>query len=324
MVGTSLSPCSGLGLTAPGAYPINFFQLNPYALGSYLTELSDPGSSSYNGLQVQLKHQTGYGLYFNVNYTYSHAQTNRYLGDYYTADSALVNFVTLRNPNLSRGPSPYDQRHTFRTFLTYDLPFGTGKVWKTGHGVIDHVIGGWTVGTIVTLQSGRNFKLQSGYNTFNYSNAYWPNSSDSGVVLNGMTASQLQSKVGLYPGPTPAKPKVFLPPSLLTSNGSANPAVIAPPSTPGQLGQLVYLVGPKFVNTYISLVKSIPIKEQVRFDIYAEFLNAFNHTNWNVIDGFAGGTNNPAEYANISSSTFPALSAPYSPRNIQFRLQLTF
>jgi len=151
-----------------------------------------------------------------VNYTYSHAQTSRYLGDYYTADSALVNFVTLRNPNLSRGPSPYDQRHTFRTFLTYDLPFGTGKVWKTGHGAIDHVIGGWTVGTIVTLQSGRNFKLQSGYNTFNYSNAYWPNSCDSGVVLNGMTASQLQSKVGLYPGPTPAEPKVFLPPSLLT------------------------------------------------------------------------------------------------------------
>ena len=92
----------------------------------------------------------------------------------------------------------------------------------------------------------------------------------------------------------------------------------------GQLGQLVYLVGPKFVNTDISLVKSIPIKEQIRFNIYAEFLNAFNHTNWNVIDGFAGGTNNPAEYANISSSTFPALSAPYSPRNIQFRLQLTF
>jgi hypothetical protein len=55
-------------------------------------------------------------------------------------------------------------------------------------------------------------------------------------------------------------------------------------------------------------VKSIPIKECVKVKIYAEFLNAFNCTNWNVIDGFAGGTNNPAEYANISNSTFPALS----------------
>ena len=106
MVGTSLSPCSGLGLTGPGKYPINFFQLNPYAAGGYLTELSDPGSSSYNGLQVQLKHQTGHGLYFNINYTYSHSFTNRYLGDYYTADSALVDRLTRPSSTMRRMVSP--------------------------------------------------------------------------------------------------------------------------------------------------------------------------------------------------------------------------
>jgi len=189
---------------------------------------------------------------------------------------------------------------------------------------MDRVIGGWTVGSIITVQSGRNFKLQGGYNTFNYSNAYWPNASDSGVVLNGMGVSQLQSKVGLYPGPTPAEPKVFLPPSLLNPDGTANNAFLGPETTPGQLGQFVYLVGPKFVNTDISLVKSIPIKERVRFNIYAEFLNAFNHANWTVIDSFSGGTNNPAEYANVSSSTFPRLSLANGPRNIQFRLQVEF
>ncbi len=324
MVGTNLPPCSTLGLTGPGNYPSNFFQLNPFAAGGYLTELSDPGSSSYNGLQVQLKHQTGYGLFFNINYAYSHSLTNRYLGDYDTADSALVNYVTLRDPGLNRGPSPYDQRHTFRTFLTYQLPFGKGKSYRTGNSVADNVIGGWTVGSIVTVQSGRNFKLQSGYNTFNYSNAYWPDASDSGVVLNGISVSQLQSKIGLYPGPTPAEPKVFFPPSLLTSIGTANPSFITSPTTPGQLGQFVYLTGPMFFNTDISIVKSIPITERVKFNIYAEFLNAFNHTNWNVIDPYTPGSNNPAQYANINSSTFPALSDPYIPRNIQFRLQVAF
>jgi hypothetical protein len=289
-----------------------------------LTELSDPGSSSYNGLQIQVKHPTGFGLNLNADYTYSHSLTNRYLGDYYTADSALVNYIMLRDPGLNRGPSPYDQRHTFRTFLTYQLPFGKGKSFRTGNSVVDQVIGGWTVGSIVTAQSGRNFKLQSGYNTVNYSNAYWPAASDSGVVLNGLSVDQLQSKVGLYPGPTPAEPKVFLPPSLLTSSASANPSFLGPPTTPGQLGQFVFLTGPMFFNTDLSIVKTIPIKERVKVNIYAEFLNAFNHTNWNVIDGFAGGTNNPAEYANINSSTFPALSDPYIPRNIQFRLQVAF
>jgi len=169
--------------------------------------------------------------------------------------------VTLRNPNLNRGPTPYDQRHTFRTYFTYELPFGSGKHWSANNSAIDRAIGGWTLGSIITVQSGRNFKLQGGYNTFNYSNAYWPNASDSGVALNGMSVGQLQSKVGLFPGPTPAEPKVFLPPSLLNPDGTANTAFLGPETTPGQLGQFVYLVGPKFVNTDISLVKSIPVKE---------------------------------------------------------------
>jgi hypothetical protein len=325
MVGTALSPCLNLGLSSgPGNYPINFFQLNPFAAGGVLTVLSDPGSSSYNGLQVQVKHQTTHGLTMGANYAFSHSFTNRYLGDYYTADSAVVNFVTLHNPRLSRGPSPYDLRHVFNTALTYDLPFGTGKSWKTGNPVLDRIVGGWTVGTIVTAQTGRNFKLQGGYNSYNYSNAWWPNASDSGVVLNGITVSQLQSKIGLYPGPNPSEPVVLLPPDLLASDGSANRNFISPVTTPGELGRFVYLKGPRFVNTDISIVKSIPIKERVKFNIYAEFLNAFNHPNWAVIDSFSGGVNNPAQYANVTSTTFPRLSLANDPRNIQFRMQLVF
>ena len=37
-----------------------------------------------------------------------------------------------------------------------------------------------------------------------------------------------------------------------------------------------------------------------------------------------GGTNDPAEYANVSSSTFPRLNLANGPRNIQFRLQVEF
>jgi hypothetical protein len=324
MVGTALSPCAGLGLTGAGNYPANFFQLNPFAAGGFLTLLSDPGSSSYNALQVQLKHQTTYGLNLNANYAYAHSFTNRYLGDYFTADSALVNFVTLRNRSLSRGPSPYDFRHVFRTFLTYELPLGKGKPFRTGN-FLDHVIGGWTVGSIVTIQSGRNFKLQGGTNTFNFSNGYWPNASDSGVVLSGMTVSELQSKVGVYPGPNPNEPAVFLPPSILESDGSLKPGILSPASTPGQLGQFIFLSGPRYFNTDISVVKSIPITERVKFNLYAEFLNAFNHASWNVLDNFSFKfQNNPAEYANVSSPTFPALSLANGPRNIQFRLQVSF
>jgi len=333
MVGNSFAPCAAMGLGA-GHYPQNFFQLNPNAAGSYAALLSDPGSSSYNGLQVQVKHQTHHGLMFNANYTWSHAFTNRYLGDYYTADSAQVNFVTLHNPGLNRGPGPYDLRNVFKTFLTYELPFGPGHAWTTSSHALNKVIGGWTVGSVVGAQTGRNFKLQSGYNTFNYSNAPWPDASDSGVVLTGISRSQLQKDVGKYANPIPgtSEPLVFLPPSLLSSSGTANPTYFTEPGS-GQLGQFVWLTGPTLFTADMSVIKSIPITERVKLNFYAEFLNVFNHPAWFVLDNYSfQSVNNPADYANINSTTFSGLyestgsgvGGSLTPRNIQFRLQLAF
>ena len=317
--GTTFGPCGGYGA---GKYPINFFQANPYAAGVPILLLSNPGSESYNGLQVQVKHPVGHGLNLMANYTYSHAFTNRYIGDYFTADQAVMNFTTLRNPGLNRVPSPYDFRHIFRIYGTYDLPFGTSRQFKTHSSILNQIIDNWTAGTIITAQSGRNFKLQGGFNTFNYYNNFFniPVASDSGVVLNGVTRSQLQNNVGVFPGPTQGEPVVFLNPQLF-ANG-AQP--ILPETTPGQLGQFIYLTGPMFMNTDISLLKVIPIRERLRFNIYAEFLNAFNHANWNITDNFSGGTNNPAQYVNIQNSTFTAASPANGPRSIQFRLQLAF
>ena len=324
LVGNTFSPCVTQGINpnapTPVAYPINMFQANPYASGFVAHELSNPGSSSYNGLQVQVKHPIGHGLNFTANYAFSHAFTNRYIGDYYTSDEAIANFTTLRNPGLNRVPSPYDMRHTFQTFWTYDLPFGRARRFETGNRVLDNVIGGWTFGSILTWQTGRNFKLTGGTNTFNYfaNNSGAPDLTDSGVVLNGISTSQLQSMVGVYPGPTPTTPVVVLPASVQTSSK------LLPETTPGQLGSFVFLKGPVFFNTDMSLVKSIPIFDRLRMDVYAEFLNAFNHTNWNVTDNFSGRTNNPAQYLDVTSAPFAGARLADGPRTIQFRLQLAF
>ncbi len=323
--GTNFAPCAGFG---PGAYPKNFFQVNPYAAGVPALLLTNPGSESYNGLQVQVKHPVGHGLMLMGNYAYSHSFTNRYIGDYFTSDEALENFTTLRNPGLNRGPSPYDLRHTFRVYATYDLPFGAGKQFKASNSIVNKIIGGWTAGTILTAQSGRDFKLQGGFNSFNYYSSFFgaPDASDSGVVLNGVTKAQLQNNIGVFPGPTPGEPVVFLNPKLF-ANGNQP---ILPETTPGQLGQFIYLRGPRFVNTDISVIKSIPIFERLRLNFYAEMINAFNHPNWTITDNFSGSTNNPAQYANIQSTTFSAASianpnnGAHGARSIQFRLQLQF
>lgn len=319
--GGSFTPCANLGATAGTAYPINMFQANPYASGEPIMLLGDPGSESYNGLQAQVKHPVGHGLMLMANYAWSHSFTNRYIGDYYTADEAIDNFTTLRNTRLSRSPSPYDLRHTFRAFATYQIPSHTGSHW------LREASGGWTLSPIFEWQQGRNFKLLGGTNTYNYYDNYanQPDVSDSGVVLNGVTVSQLQKKVGYYPGPNSSTPRLLMDPSVFSSGA------VVPETTPGQLGQLVFLHGPQFVNTDFAVTKVFPIFEQLNLNIQAEMLNLFNHPAWSIIDGYSYNTNNPAQYVNVAATpvatgtqTNPEGLGSGGSRDIQFRVQLQF
>lgn len=315
------SPCSGLGYNASTAYPINTFQANPFATGEPILLLSDPGSESYNGLQVQVKHPTGHGLLLMANYAYSHAFTNRYIGDYYTADAAVGNFTTLRDPRLSRAPSPYDLRHTFRAFATYNLPFKPTSL------LLREAASGWTLSPIFEWQAGRNFKLLGGTNTYNYYDNYanQPDVSDSGVVLNGVTVHQLQKAVGYYPGPNTATPRLLMNPKVFTSGE------VLPETTPGQLGRFIYLTGPQYINTDFAVTKQFPIYEQLSLNIQAEMLNLFNHPAWSIVDGSSGGSNNPAQYVNVQNNpavpgtqTNPEGLSSGGARDVQFRVQLQF
>lgn len=320
LVGNTFSPCVPYNNAAPAkAYPINFFYANPYAAGAGASLLSDPGSESYNGLQIQVKHPVGHGLTLAANYAYSHSFTNRYVGDYDTADSEIMNFTTLRNPGYNAWPSPYDLRQTLRAYFTYDLPFGTGRQFRTGNSIVNKVIGDWNVGSIFTWQTGRNFKLSGDQFTYNAFDSYSPGGPDSGVVLNGITVSQLQSAIGAFAGPNPNVPLTI----FRTATNPISTGQVAPESTPGQLGQAVFLHGPMFINTDISITRRIPIYEHVNLNIHGELLNAFNHVNWSFNDRISGGTNNPAQYLLIDQSPV-GVAQQYANRVIQFRMELGF
>lgn len=324
--GGVFTPCINYGYNTSTAYPINVLQLNPYATGEPITVLSDPGSESYNGLQAQLKHPAGHGLMLMANYAYSHAFTNRYIGDYYTSDAAVDNFTTLRDPKINRSPSPYDQRHVFRAYSIYQLPF------HSGNHLLNEATGGWRLAPIFTWATGRNFKLLGGTETFNDYDSTYPDAADSGVVLNGIGTKQLQKKVGYYPGPNSNTPRLLMDPSVFAPSGQAvGSGQVGPETTPGQLGQFVFLHGPQVINTDFSVTKDFPIFEQLKMNITAIMLNLFNHPQWAVVDGYSGGSNNPAQYVNVQNNpavpatqTNPELLGSGGSRDIQFRVQLEF
>lgn len=305
MVGSNFGPCSNLGFTSPGQYPINFFQINPNIATANL--LSSNSFSNYNGLQVELRQQLWHGLTMNANYTYSHSLTDRYNKN---VDNS-GNFTTLRNRSLDRGPSPWDLRHVVQIFGTYDLPFGHGRMYSVKNPVIDAVAGGWTVGTVFRFQTGLPFKLSSGYQTVNQQ--------DSGVVPL-VSASQLQGNVGTFKTGNPYV--YFLNPTLIGSDGRANASSLALPATPGQFGGFVYLYGPHLITDDLSIAKNVPIiHERLRMEIRAEVLNAFNHPIFQVP---TGGTFSITPVSIASTSFGRATATTTLPRQVQFRIRFAF
>jgi hypothetical protein len=280
LVGASFGPCSstiagGQGYTGAGAgYPINYFQANPYNAGNGSYLLTNGGYSTYNALQVDFRQKNWHGMQFDVNYTWSHNLGLETRNDW---EGTIDNGYTLRDPHLSYGPTLYDIRDAIHASGTYDLPFGAGKKYLNQGGVVNRVVGGWTLGTIFTFQSGIPFTLSGGYHTFN-------DYADGGVALTGVTRSQIQSAVGAYT--TPGNPVVSLiNPSLLS--GWVSGGSLAANTAPGTIAAPEYFYGPHFINDDLAITKTVPIRENLRFSLQGEFINAFNHPNFGNYGGYS-------------------------------------
>ena len=318
------NPCNNVGYTGPGGpYPINFFQMNPFESGQDVGLTTQGGYSNYNGLQVDFRQKQWHGMQFDVNYTWSHT-----LGiNTQNSWTGVFNQYTIRDLRESYGPLPFDIRQSLHANGTYDLPFGTGKRFLNNNSMLNRVVGGWSVGTIFTLQSGEPFELTSvSYLNGVYSSTF-NDYADPGVVLSGVSASQLQNSVGIYhvaPGAGGAYNFVdMINPQYLAAGGTgggANSASVTPNTTPGTIGQLVWLHGPRYFDQDFAITKAVPITERLHFSFQGEFLNAYNHPNFGA---YAGGPPTP-ESANITSFGFGLGTAVNGARAIELRANFEF
>jgi Carboxypeptidase regulatory-like domain len=323
---SSFAGCNSVGTPASGTYPINFFQANPYAAGSGvgIIEMVNAGYSNYNALQIDFRQRANHGMQFDANYTLGHSLTNNVQGStapgYYggggyggssvggtvggTRGNAGPGLYTIRNPRLNYFPSSYDVRHTLHLSGTYDLPFGHGRPYFNQNGIANAIIGGWTLGTIISYQSGEPYLFTGGTETFN--------TNDGGLTLNNVTVRQLQKQVGIHH--SNGFPWVnLLPSQYYSSNGQANTQYISPNFNAGTIGNLMWLHTPKWINTDLSLNKVIPIYKEYNIKLEGVFLNAFNHVAWT---GFNTG---------VQSTTFATTNGTANnPRNIEVRANFDF
>ena len=300
------SPC-------PANYPSNFpapLAGTPIPAGTYFipggTPTANPalgsawawfsvGDSSYNALQVDVNHRFSGGLALRGVYTLSKALDD---GDSLNATTAGNAPGLVSNPfNLraDRGPATYDVRNVGVINGTYELPLGHGRRFFNGlSGISNAIASGWTVDSIVTLQSGFPFTPQLSYNPSN----------------NGDTRNPVRPFVNpAFSGPV----------ILGTPKEWFNPAAfLAPPNGSGFYGNLGRdtLIGPGLATWDLSFLKDTPIHERLALQFRAEIFNLLNRANFNTPNSIV------FTPAGVSPTAGVVTSTSTTSRQVQFGLKL--
>ena len=280
--------------------PANLFVANPNA--TFARVLANDATSNYNAMEVEVRRRFSKGLQFQANYTWSKAMGDA-VDNQGNNQSDLASHLTLRNKRLDYRRSIQDQTQRFVANSIYELPFGKGKPFMGGaNGALDRVVGGWSIGGIVTWTTGVPFYIAAGRATFNSATG------NNGAQLVGISFEDFKKNVGLFKTPAGV---FFINPAILdiTTNAAGKvttsklKAGLMSAPAPGTFGNFPVnsLSGPKYFNLDMSLIKRIPITERVRFELKVTAINILNHPNFIFPNTATGGTTNAI---NFDSTTF--------------------
>jgi outer membrane receptor protein involved in Fe transport len=147
----------------PGAGDIQ--ARRPYNVYARIRMIAPDSNTIYQSLQSRFEHRFSQGLSLTAAYTWS-----KTIDD--AAETINAGGCVCQSPRsrgkAERAASLYDQRHRFVLSYVWEIPFA--KSWKGAQGLI---LGGWSIGGIATLASGRPFNVTQSGDTWN-NDALWP------------------------------------------------------------------------------------------------------------------------------------------------------
>jgi hypothetical protein len=283
---------AGMPVPAGTYYVPTATKANP-AINNTWTYFSE-GDSSYNALQLDVNHRFSGGMSLRAVYTYSKTLDD---GDSVNATTSGNEPALVSNPfNLraDKGLANFDVRNAAAINGVYELPFGRGKMWLgSAGGFGGAMVSGWSINSILTLQSGFPFTPQLSYNPANTGDSRNP----------------------VRPFVNPA----FSGPVIIGSpNEWFNPAAfLAPPTASGFYGNLGRdtLIGPGLATWDMSFLKDTRIRERLNLQFRLELFNMLNHANFNTPNAIVF---TPA----LSPTAGVITSTSTTSRQIQFALKL--
>jgi Carboxypeptidase regulatory-like domain len=266
--------------------------------GATISGTKSNGTMRYNSLQAVLQKQMSQGLQYQVAYTLSKCMSDStgYYGAWNNALSASAYWQNVYDQKAEYAPCYYDATHVLSAYAIYDLPFGRGKMLaKNANGAVNGAIGGWQLSPIVSWRSGWPLPVYDAQD-------------NSGTFSRGARAD--------CSGTLPAITNTTLPGvgrQWFTNTGQfTNPAI----GTFGNCSpQLSGLRSPRYFDTDLSLHKDFPMGERFRLQFRSDFVNLFNHVQYNAPNmGLTTG----------AGTTMGQITSAQPMRNIQLALKLYF
>ncbi len=273
----------GGGFVRNGGLPENFFVLNPQFQNVY--QHSNPGSSTYHSMQLQVAKRLSQGFTTQISYTLS-----RSFGE---ADAdGVIDYINPANRSLQKQLLGFHRTHFFTSNGTYQLPFGPGRAFLGDSPAwVQRVVEGWQFSGIFSRTSGAPLSLYAPVSTIWQSTA----SMTPDVVAEFPKSSGKVTKVAngviFFPGmqqvADPAAASVtalnalsgaFSNKAITDAQGRSilvNPA----PGKVGTLGQK-WIQGPSLLGFDMNLVKRLKIAENKEFEFRVDAINVLNHPNF--------------------------------------------
>jgi hypothetical protein len=281
----------------------NFYQPQFSSLYAW----SSIGTSSYNALQVSLRHPASHGFTTDIGYTLSKSidmgsgveRSNEFSSDSFGGYGIQNSW----NPKLNKGVSDYDSRQLVTVDAIYQLPIGRGKAVMSGAGgVAQALVGGWQISGLSRWASALPFSLEEpGWST------NWQ------LEGFGVNTGSVQVKKHLIDG----APQVFAGNTASTiNNGIYNGYPVRLPY-PGEAGQRNNFRGDGYFDVDSALAKTWNIHEQMKLKFDAEVYNIGNEVRFD---------DSPANLnPSITSGTLGGYSGMLSTyRRMQFGLRIDY
>jgi len=311
-----------------------------------MSSTTTQGDSLYDSLQASLRHQFANGFLLQASYTWSKLITNinssEAGGGIAAPGNVLSGGATMNNPldfAQQYGLAAFNRPQRLIVAYSYDLPY------KRTQGFAGHILGGWTVSGITTVQDGEPFTVIDGNGGTIYGggtiraqlsaantgkcNSYGVCQSI-GVATSGSTTSRVIS--GLTGGNGWINKTAYT--STPCIGGVPNPTGVATdpcgefpnglfPGDPGYTFEgagtgygdsgVGAIMGPGQFNWDLTLIKNTKITEGTNLEFRAEFYNIWNHPQFNPpVNSFSDST-----FGQIQNSSVP-------PRIMQFALKYYF